>query len=728
MLLPLSALVITSPYKTSAFSPPPREIVLDLRERLPHPPPCICHANMYPLLHELLLNLSVIRTPSPRPPVFYNILVAADLVAGVNHSLNQDREELMGFPELAVPEIKVFQDPDGKYYLDNRLGNVSNDDIEKNYTAIEKDLGYTVYARVTDQTYKSKMYIIIQYWMFYAFNKGPLNTHEGDWEMVQLVLDSNQNPREAMYSQHISGERAEWDLLESDGEHMKVYIARGSHANYFRSYQGKLSLSNDVVCSDGKTLEPEDYTLVQLGEKGLGDHTPDQDWLEFAGRWGEWGGAQDELRGKRGSYGPVYREEGEMWDTPMDWGKDLNSVNENTFRLNWFFYNFFEIFIVLAFIGFLIRLLRIRKSYKETGLGKRIFSILYIDGPNLKSIGNLLTIVGVALAVASLFHPWYSISVDVDSGDFKTDGMVEVVHISGEDGVLINTLESNSGMIQVFSFPLPFSYIIGLGLLFLLMGTIGVQKSTALGRKYLIAGIKLALPIAIILIFVAQAANLVGMAPIDLDQESEDLVDTVSSSPWEGNDTAVVGEYGSAEVEWGIEQGGWYLLGAGALLFLAGIMEIISSKDLYGPDPKHEKSIQEIRQKIQGLERELDQKKDERDQKTMDKKREKDLKDFGMIHHKDPNLMAAGMGIGVGMGGHQNKNVVDSELGPDQNLMNKGMGVIGGTDQKNAPMTEQQDQANLAMNPQQDKNPVSNEKQQDQNVTDKKFEANDFLK
>ena len=556
-----------------------------------------------------------------------------------NSNLNQSRPgEDLTDPNPTVASIRLVTDPDAKFYLDNRLGNVSDDRIEKDYAQHEKELGYTVYSRVCTRNYESKLYYVLQYWMFYAFNRGPLNTHEGDWEMVQIVLNADQEPMEAMYSQHTAGERTDWSLLEKDGDHPKVFIARGSHANYFKPYQGKLSLANDVVADNGKTLEPDDYSLVLLGEKGEGNHSAEQDWLEYAGRWGEYGSEEDELRGKRGPYGPVFREEGTMWDEPMEWGRDLSNVNENVFRINWFFYNFVTIFIFLAVIVFAVKILRIIRSHNKTGLGKRIFSILYIDGPNLKTIGNLLTIAGIVFAVMSLFHPWYSISVDIDAGDFKTGGMVEVVTINGEDGVLVNTLESNSGMIQVFAFPLPFSFIIGLGIFFLILGTVGVQKSKTLGRKYWIAGIKLALPILLILIFVAQSPNLIGMVPMELDEESEDLVDTVSSTPWEGEETSDVGEYGTAHMKWGIEQGGWYLLYAGALLFVAGILEILANKDFYAPDPKSQKTIQDIRQKIEGLEKELDLKKDGHDQKMDEhyqKKDEHDQKKDGHDQKKD---------------------------------------------------------------------------------------------
>lgn len=545
-----------------------------------------------------------------------------------NSNLNQSRPgpDLVD-PDPTVAEIGAEQDPDLKFYLDNRLGNVSNDAIEKDYTSKESDLGYTVYARVTLESYKSKSYYVIQYWMFYAYNKGPLNTHEGDWEVVQIVLDGDQKPQEAMYSQHTAGERAEWDLVEKDGNHPTVFVARGAHANYFRPYQGKFSLGNDVVGDNGEKLEPADYDLVLLGEKGNDDHTIDQNWLQYAGRWGEYGSDEDELRGKRGPYGPVFREESEIWDNPIEWGNDLNEVSTNIFYLNWFFYNFVTIFFVLAGIGLLVKIVRIYRSHKDTGIGKRIFSVLYLEKFDLKSLGNILTIIAIGFAVVSLFHPWYSISVDVDSGDFQTDGMVEVVSVSGEDGVLVNTLESGSGMVQVFAFPLPFSLIIGLSLFFLVLATVGVQKSRVLGRKYLGSGIRLALPILIILIFVSQATSLIGFLPVELEPEQEDLVDTVSETPWEGKESSEVGEYGNATVKWGLEEGGWYLLYSGALLFTGGILGMISNKEFYKPDPGSEESIKEIRQKIEGLEREIDHKKEDRDRKEMDEAY-KDKKNF----------------------------------------------------------------------------------------------------
>ena len=59
--------------------------------------------------------------------------------------------------------------------------------------------------------------LALQYWFFYAFNDFN-NTHEGDWEMIQLVFDADdaeealgEEPVEVGYSSHEGAERADWD-------------------------------------------------------------------------------------------------------------------------------------------------------------------------------------------------------------------------------------------------------------------------------------------------------------------------------------------------------------------------------------------------------------------------------------------------------------------------------------------------------------------------------------
>ncbi|MGF3553905.1 MAG: hypothetical protein ACQXXF_01335 [Thermoplasmatota archaeon] len=97
--------------------------------------------------------------------------------------------------------------------------------------------------------------------------------------MVQIVFNQEE-PSYVAYSQHYSGQKISWNNVEKDGNHIKVYVARGSHANYLRSYSGKLGISSDYVGANGKVLKFNEYTLKNL---------ENQSWLNYRGRWGECG-------------------------------------------------------------------------------------------------------------------------------------------------------------------------------------------------------------------------------------------------------------------------------------------------------------------------------------------------------------------------------------------------------------------------------------------------------
>jgi hypothetical protein len=65
----------------------------------------------------------------------------------------------------------------------------------------------TVYAHVATEPGDPGQ-LALQYWFFYVFNHWN-NTHEGNWEMIQLNFDANtarqaltQSPTSIGYSQH----------------------------------------------------------------------------------------------------------------------------------------------------------------------------------------------------------------------------------------------------------------------------------------------------------------------------------------------------------------------------------------------------------------------------------------------------------------------------------------------------------------------------------------------
>jgi len=456
------------------------------------------------------------------------------------------------------------------YYLDNQKGTVTDNGVINDYQSMESVLGYTVYAHVDT----SGASTVIQYWFFYAFNKGTMNVHEGDWEMIQVVI-SGGTPSEVMYSQHHGGQKATWDQVERDGDHIKVYVSRGSHANYLRSYSGKFGIANDIVASDGKILNPTDYTLELLETQG---------WLSYAGLWGEYAGPEAALRGQVGPSGPIYRESGKMWSDPLGWGASLSQADNLMFMFEWFLYNFVMIFVLISliFVGYFV--FRIYKQYQRESLGPRIISILYIDGLNFKSIGNILCILGIILAIFGLIYPWYGVSADIGFEDFSSGGKVDIIKIDGMDGVHINLLDPNRGPVQMGSLDIPFSYFIGISLIFLILATVGISSSKKLGNKYIGKGIRLIIPIIVITIAIIALGSIDLSAAIggeSADAEIVNILSTISDSPFGGQHAITIKDGGRANFQWGFCYGGLMLIASCVVLIIAGIFEIMARTTLF---------------------------------------------------------------------------------------------------------------------------------------------------
>lgn len=167
--------------------------------------------------------------------------------------------------------------------------------------------GTTVYGRVA----RLSDAIVLQYWLFYyddvySYVYPPADVlwqaHEGDWEVVNVVLSSDATPVRAGYSQHCLGETRAWsDVSRRDGTHPVVYVAAGSHANYFTPgahqfdvrcippavlgllLQHGLPLPVDVAgigeaaATPGSGLEP---TTIKAANES-------SSWVRFDGFWGE---------------------------------------------------------------------------------------------------------------------------------------------------------------------------------------------------------------------------------------------------------------------------------------------------------------------------------------------------------------------------------------------------------------------------------------------------------
>jgi hypothetical protein len=124
----------------------------------------------------------------------------------------------------------------------------------------------------------------LQYWfMMYYDDPGMLGfgTHEGDLEMIQLALGSDDTPVTAVYAHHRSGFRVAYNEVETQLEGgvavPVVFSARGSHASMLRSgSQVEGSPVPDHNDAKGPRVRPD---VVALSETA----TP---WVWWPGSWG----------------------------------------------------------------------------------------------------------------------------------------------------------------------------------------------------------------------------------------------------------------------------------------------------------------------------------------------------------------------------------------------------------------------------------------------------------
>jgi hypothetical protein len=166
-----------------------------------------------------------------------------------------------------------------------------------------------VYGRVTRESGKT----VLQYWYFYyddlySYFYPPSDVlwqaHEGDWEVVNVVLSADEQPEFVGYSQHCLGQQRPWATTPKWGDtHPVVYVAVGSHANYFGLGTHQLNLAcipaqvQFVLFFVLNLPPPVDYTgdgavagpprsggtLTHVEQIDSGAHS----WVAFPGFWGE---------------------------------------------------------------------------------------------------------------------------------------------------------------------------------------------------------------------------------------------------------------------------------------------------------------------------------------------------------------------------------------------------------------------------------------------------------
>jgi hypothetical protein len=479
------------------------------------------------------------------------------------------------------------------YYLNSIYGTMHDfSNIISRYQTAQPSLGYSVYAHVIEESGSGR--ICIQYWTFYVFNQGKFNDHVGDWEMTQIILDSSQKPVAVGFSQHNSGMSASWDIAEKDGNHFKSYVALGSHANYYRYFQGLTGMAKDTVQGNGKVLSSGEYSIMLINEKG----TSDPLWVNFAGRWGNWGDPQDDFLGQRGPAGPGFRVAtgGVLYYNGFNLQSDISVQNPNMFYLDMYFYYQWYVYLALLLVPILFFVFRVRKKKRKGELKKPYLHLIDIKGADWRSIGNILAIIGIILGIVSAFFPYYNAQANVQDLGFSSDAYQDIVVVSGSTGVQINALDPEMGLTQLASFPMPFGVLITLTILTFLVSLIAVTQGKA-ARKYLWRGFKFVLPLILTVIMIVSLKSVIpSFAPGPGVDATQQVINAMAASPFGGSTRANVLGFGMIDFRWSLGTGAYMMVAAAVLMLIGGLMQILHKEK---PKPEPQPTYQQYQQPYQ---------------------------------------------------------------------------------------------------------------------------------
>jgi len=470
-------------------------------------------------------------------------------------------------------------DPELIYYLNNTQGTIRDDSgILSAYQAGTQAGTYpkTVYVHVSMDGGQ----VIAQYWFYYAFNPGTWNNHEGDWEMVQVVV-SGTEPQWVGYSQHESGERMLWADVEREGTHPKVYVALGSHSSYLRSYEGTIGIAGDAVSGAGAVWVPSDYALVNVGE--VTAPSAGNEWLQFAGRWGEFS-LPYEARAEAGPPGPAYRQSQEMFTTPTAWAAGLSVPQPLILFLNWFLASLFTIFLVLFLVFLVVKVVRLALLQRKTKAGRKLWPYAHLRPVDRKSVAMLIAVAGLVVGLVAFLLPWYAVSVDANAPGFLvTNGPEDLFRVDGVTGVTLNPMRPDRSTVQINVLPLPIGLMLAITTAYFFLRIAGTKTARRLGARFIVKGVVALLPFILVLLIaslVLPALSGGGSDPGSLGVS--DFLGPVAASPFGGSNTVTV-TGGSATIAWGLGIGAWLLVVSAVLMLVAGGLAISQNYSFLPP-------------------------------------------------------------------------------------------------------------------------------------------------
>lgn len=187
----------------------------------------------------------------------------------------------------------------------------------------------SLYARIVSNPAGK---IVLQYWYYWIFNDFN-NTHESDWEGIQLtfavesvqqILDQQLLPSSIAFAQHEGGEQANWndDKVEKDGTHIISHPSSGSHADYYQSavWLGWGENGSGFGCDYSDEPDIELPVKIILLPDGPPDPNGDFAWLTYTGLWGQ----RESPSMFSGPTGPITKP---RWDDPVGWSEGVRAAS-----------------------------------------------------------------------------------------------------------------------------------------------------------------------------------------------------------------------------------------------------------------------------------------------------------------------------------------------------------------------------------------------------------------
>jgi WD40-like Beta Propeller Repeat len=163
--------------------------------------------------------------------------------------------------------------------------------------------------------------IVLPYWFWYYYNSKAIagvGLHEGDWEMVSIVLGPDYLPRRAAYAQHTGGEVCDWSHVQRTLSGRPIgYVAQDSHATYFSA--GDHALDAGAVFDNADGLGGSVTPSVTILDESVS-------WFGWAGSWGSSGGGG---LNSESPHGPGHAANADAYTDPLGWSNGISGCTED---------------------------------------------------------------------------------------------------------------------------------------------------------------------------------------------------------------------------------------------------------------------------------------------------------------------------------------------------------------------------------------------------------------